>query len=42
MYIDALKGVDIILLIIQANDKAIVDDIEMVQCLYEWSKENLI
>lgn len=42
MYIDALKDVDIILLIIQANDKAIVDDIEMVQCLYEWSKENLI
>ena len=42
MYIDALKGVDIILLIIQANDKAIVDDIEMVQCLYEWSKEKLI
>ncbi len=42
MYIDVLKDVDIILLIIQANDKAIVDDIEMVQCLYEWSKENLI
>ena len=42
MYIDALKEVDIILLIIQANDKAIVDDIEMVQCLYEWSKEGLI
>lgn len=42
MYIDTLKGVDIILLIIQANDKAIVDDIEMVQCLYEWSKEKLI
>jgi len=42
MYIEALKGVDIILLIIQANDKAIVDDIEMVQCLYEWSKEKLI
>jgi small GTP-binding protein len=42
MYIDALKDVDIILLIIQANDKAIVDDIEMVQCLYEWSKEKLI
>lgn len=42
MYIDALKDVDIILLIIQANDRAIVDDIEMVQCLYEWSKENLI
>jgi small GTP-binding protein len=42
MYIDALKDVDIILLIIQANDKAIVDDIEMVQCLYEWSKEGLI
>ena len=42
MYIDSLKDVDIILLIIQANDKAIVDDIEMVQCLYEWSKEGLI
>ncbi len=42
LYIDALKGVDIILLIIQANDKAITDDIEMVQCLYEWSKEGLI
>lgn len=42
LYIDALKYVDIILLIIQANDKAIVDDIEMVQCLYEWSKEGLI
>lgn len=42
MYIEALKDVDIILLIIQANDKAIVDDIEMVQCLYEWSKEKLI
>lgn len=42
MYIDALKGVDIILLIIQANDKAIADDVEMVQCLYEWSKEGLI
>ena len=42
LYIDALKDVDIILLIIQANDKAIVDDIEMIQCLYEWSKEGLI
>lgn len=42
LYIDALKDVDIILLIIQANDKAIVDDVEMVQCLYEWSKEGLI
>ncbi len=42
MYIDALKGVDIILLIIQANDRAIVDDVEMVQCLYEWSKNGLI
>jgi predicted GTPase len=42
LYLDALKDVDIILLIIQANDKAIVDDIEMIQCLYEWSKEGLI
>lgn len=42
LYIEALKDVDIILLIIQANDKAIVDDIEMVQCLYEWSKEGII
>lgn len=42
LYIDALKDVDIILLIIQANDKAIADDIEMIQCLYEWSKEGLI
>lgn len=42
MYLDTLKDVDIILLIIQANDKAIVDDQEMVQCLYEWSKEGLI
>lgn len=42
MYIDVLKDVDIILLVIQANDKAIVDDQEMVQCLYEWSKEGLI
>lgn len=42
LYIEALKNVDIILLIIQANDKAIVDDVEMVQCLYEWSKEGLI
>lgn len=42
MYIQALKDVDVILLIIQANDKAIVDDVEMVQCLYEWSKEGLI
>ena len=42
MYVDALKGVDIILLIVQANDKAIVDDQEMVQCIYEWSKEGLI
>ena len=42
MYIETLKDVDIILLVIQANDKAIVDDQEMVQCLYEWSKEGLI
>lgn len=42
MYIDVLKDVDIILLVVQANDKAIVDDQEMVQCLYEWSKEGLI
>lgn len=42
MYIEALKGVDIILLIIQANDKGIVDDQEMVQCLYEWSKDGKI
>lgn len=42
MYIDTLKDVDIILLIIQANDKAITDDQEMVECLYEWSKEGLI
>ena len=42
MYLETLKDVDIILLVIQANDKAIVDDQEMVQCLYEWSKEGLI
>ena len=42
LYLQTLKDVDIILLIIQANDKAIVDDIDMVECLYTWSKEGLI
>jgi predicted GTPase len=42
LYLQTLKDVDIILLIIQANDKAIVDDINMVECLYSWSKEGLI
>lgn len=42
MYIETLKGVDIILLIIQANRKGIEDDQNMVEHLYEWSKEGLI
>ena len=42
MYINALKNCDVILLIIQANDKAIADDQYMVECLYEWSKEGLL
>lgn len=42
IYIRELKNCDVILLIIQANDKAIADDQYMVQCLYEWSKEGLL
>lgn len=42
IYIQELKQCDIILLIVQANDKALVDDQYMVECLYEWSKEGLI
>ena len=42
IYIHELKQCDIILLIVQANDKALVDDQYMVECLYEWSKEGLI
>lgn len=42
IYIDTLKGVDIILLIIQANRKSIEDDQKMVEHLFEWSKEGLI
>lgn len=42
IYIQELKNCDIILLIVQANDKALVDDQYMVECLYEWSKEGLI
>lgn len=42
IYIEELKKSDIILLIVQANDKALVDDQYMIECLYEWSKEGLI
>ena len=42
IYIEELKHCDIILLIVQANDKALVDDQYMLECLYEWSKEGLI
>lgn len=42
IYIRELKKCDVILLIIQANDKANLDDVAMVQCLYEWSKEGLL
>lgn len=42
IYISELKHCDIILLIVQANDKALVDDQYMIECLYEWSKEGLI
>lgn len=42
MYINTLKGCDVILLVIQANDKAIADDQYMIECLYEWSKEGLL
>lgn len=42
IYINELKHCDIILLIVQANDKALVDDQYMIECLYEWSKEGLI
>lgn len=42
IYIRELRNCDVILLIIQANDKAIADDQYMVQCLYEWSKEGLL
>lgn len=42
LYINTLKNCDIILLIMQANDKAIADDQFMIECLYEWSKEGLL
>lgn len=42
IYIEELKKADVILLIVQANEKALVDDQYMIECLYEWSKENLI
>lgn len=42
LYIKTLKNCDVILLIMQANDKAIVDDQSMIECLYEWSKEGLL
>ena len=42
LYINTLKDCDVILLIMQANDKAIVDDQYMVECLYEWSNEGLL
>ena len=42
LYINELKKCDIILLIIQANDKSIDDDQFMIECLYEWSKEGLL
>lgn len=42
LYINTLKDCDVILLIVQANDKAIVDDQYMVECLYEWSNEGLL
>lgn len=42
LYINALKDCDVILLVIQANDKAIADDQYMVECLYEWSIEGLL
>lgn len=42
IYIRELRNCDVILLVIQANDKAIADDQYMIQCLYEWSKEGLL
>lgn len=42
LYINTLKDCDVILLIMQANDKAIADDQIMVERLYEWSKEGLL
>lgn len=42
LYINTLKDCDVILLIMQANDKAIVDDQYMIECLYEWSNEGLL
>lgn len=42
IYIKELKQCDIILLIVQANEKALVDDQYMIECLYEWSKDGLI
>lgn len=42
LYIETLRNCDVILLIMQANDKAIVDDQCMIECLYEWSKEGLL
>lgn len=42
IYINELKKCDVILLIIQANDKSIADDQFMIECLYEWSKEGLL
>lgn len=42
LYIRTLKDCDVILLVMQANDKAIVDDQTMIECLYEWSKEGLL
>lgn len=42
IYIQELKQCDIILLIVQANEKGLADDQYMIECLYEWSKEGLI
>lgn len=42
IYIQELKKCDIILLIVQANEKGLADDQYMIECLYDWSKEGLI
>lgn len=42
IYINELKQCDIILLIVQANEKGLADDQYMLECLYEWSNEGLI
>lgn len=42
IYLQELKGCDVILLIIQANEKGLVDDQQMIEHLYEWTKDGLI